>query len=378
MKIQDWLREMYFRLDNDLDKTLEKLKERYGIESKVYDDSIVLNYNLILANYPNDEIVRECRALQLDRRDFFVMSRAFRRFLNYGEGDTRESFVFDKETVVYDKIDGSLVILYWHPYRKRWEVRTRKTAYAEAPVISEGEVCVKDFRSLILLALGVKNLDFLEEWGLNKEKSYVFELVSPENRVITPYRYREMYYLSTFDNESGEESGYEDGYKYIHKFLDCKKVDSYGYGDINTVLEMAKRLAPAEEGYVVRNGQNDRVKVKNPAYLALSLLHNGGQMTERRVLELVEIGEDSEYLAYFPEEKEKFERIKEKKRKLRKDCEDVYEKIKEIEEQKEFALEAQKYPYSGILFKMRTGKSMEDVWRESSIGYKCRLLGVKP
>lgn len=372
LEVQKWLSEV--ACDSNLDKALDLLKSRYGVESKVYEDSIVLNYNLDKANYPDAEILKECRALQLDKDDFSVVSRAFKRFLNYGEGNTERNFVFDKDTVVYDKIDGSLLILYWHKRRNSWEVRTRKSAYGENEISGCEEV--KDFKSLALLAMRKESLDELRNSDLDKNKSYVFELVSPENRVITNWKTRGLYYLSTFENESGVESEYTTGYKYIKQFVNCLELTKYHWTNIETVLQMSKQLPPAEEGYVVRNGNNERVKVKNPAYVALALLHNGGRITERRVLGLVEIGEDSEYLAYFPEEKEKFDEIKKRKQSLFAECLAKYEELKNITEQKEFAGQALKYSYSGILFKLRQGGNIDKIWREATESYKLRVLDI--
>ena len=375
LEVQKWLGGLLPRFDNDLERTLGLLRSRYGIESKLYEDSVILNYNLNLVSYPDAEIVSECRALQLDRGDLSVVSRAFNRFLNYGEGDTERSFKFDDKTVVYDKIDGSLLILYWHGKRRSWEVRTRKSAYGENKI--DGCKEVEDFRSLALLAMKKESLEDLNNSDLDKGKSYVFELVSPENKVITNWQTREVFYLSTFENESGAESEYEKGYAYIREYVNCRELGKYKLSRIEDVLDLAKKLKPVEEGYVVRNGKNERVKVKNPAYVALALLHNGGRITEKRILGLVEIGEDSEYLTYFPEEKGKFEAIKERKRKLLEECQVKYEEVKGIEEQKDFAMEVVKYKYSSILFKLRQGLSIEEIWREAKDSYKRKLLDIE-
>lgn len=370
LQVQEWLRETSSR--NNLAKTLALLEHEFGVEAKLYEDSIILNYNLILARDPNHPMVRECRALQLDKNDFSVISRAFNRFLNYGEADTRESFVFDSGTVTYDKIDGSLVILYWHPYRQSWEVRTRKSAYGENAI--DNCVHVKTFRELILLAMGKKDLFFLDNSNLDKSKSYVFEVVSPENRVITNYKYRDLFFLTAFNNQTGEEDEYEAGYDYISRFFNCRWLESYGWKDISTVIEMAKKMAPAEEGYVVRNSRNNRVKVKNPSYIALSLLHNGGVMTYKRVLELVDAGEDAEYLAYFPDEQEKFDFVKDKVEQVLQNAMNVYAEIQNIKEQKEFAGEALKHPFSGILFRLRAGEDVREIWKGLNLNSKMKLL----
>lgn len=381
LAVQKWLSDINTHYGGDLLATLDKLHSRYGINYKLYQDSVILNYDLRNCSYPDDDIVYECRGLQLALHDFSVVSRAFRRFLNYGERNTTD-IVFDSQSTVYGKIDGSLVILYYSSTKSSWQVRTRGTAFAEEKVSSiHGdlqkilETSPITFRDLILSAMKVDDLHQLNTSSLSKEKSYVFELVSPENRVITSYPERKLYYLSTFNNTTGEEYDYDDSYAYISRFVTCAMLPRYSFsGDMQDVLKMSCDLPASEEGYVVRNSKNERVKIKNPAYVALHLLHNNGSLTDKRILELMEIGEDSEFLSYFPDEQYKFDRLKESKEKLFAQVEKTYQEIKDIENQKDYAAQATQYKYSGLLFQLRKGLTLEQVWANHSLSAKEKLL----
>lgn len=382
LAVQKFLIDISPQLNSDVTAIFNKLKERYGIKYKLYQDSVILNYDLINCPYPNSDIVRECRGLQLSIKDFSVISRAMNRFLNYGEGDTVNNFIFDSDTVVFDKIDGSLVILYWSDFKQSWQVRTRGTAFAEEPVFSihsdmqkklEALLTPLTFRDLIVSTMGI-DFDILKS-DLARNYSFVFELVSPENRIITPYQKRALYYIMTVDNLNNiEEDDYEEGYDYISHFVNCEKIPYTKLSSIEKILKDVKELPATSEGYVVRNSYGNRVKVKNPAYVALHLLYNNGQITNSRILELVEIGEDSEFLSYFPEEKYKFDLILERRKKLFAEIERIYNLIKNIPEQKDFALQATNYKFSGILFKLRAGKSLPDIWSQCNISYKEKLL----
>lgn len=376
-------------------EALNHLKLQYGIEYNLYDNSVVLNYGII-ASDQNSQIVKECRALQLSFPDFNVISLAFDRFFNYGEKGQTDDFDFDG-AVVFDKIDGSLVIFYYSPITNKWEVATRKMAFAEGRVNDD-----YTFRDLILSVFveneqlhgdrpldidddGEKissikqfdNIEWLDNSDLDKSKSYVFEFVSPETKIVTPYKDRRLYYLSTFDNRTKEEPSYNEGYNYVNKYIPCIKVTTYNFSNINNIVSMASKLLPVEEGFVVRNKYNDRIKVKNPAYVALHLLRFNGEITDKRMLEILESPDFEEYLTYYPEDKEKFETIKTKKKELFEQVTRVYEKIKDIEVQKDFALEATKYPFSGMLFILRQGKELPEIWETTTFNKKLSLLGIK-
>ncbi len=55
----------------------------------------------------------------------------------------------------------------------------------------------------------------------------------------------------------------------------------------------------------------------------------------------------------------------------------AFEKYSGIEDQKEFALSVKKFPYSGILFSMRQGKTYHEAFDSLTQNGKYRLLGVK-
>lgn len=78
MKIQDWLR--------NNGGNLELLEEQLGIKSNCHEDGrVILNYDQI--NSPkNNDLVRECRGLVLDKNNNWeLVARSFSRFFNLGE-----------------------------------------------------------------------------------------------------------------------------------------------------------------------------------------------------------------------------------------------------------------------------------------------------
>ena len=120
----------------------------------------------------------------------------FDRFFNYGED--QKSDLFDiSEARVLEKIDGSLILIWWNPYLNEWTVSTRKMAHAE------GET--KFGNTFVDVVRGILGSRKIEETFI-KGHTYVFEMVSPETRVVKPYSKYALYALTMRNNKTGQES----------------------------------------------------------------------------------------------------------------------------------------------------------------------------
>lgn len=333
---------------------LYKLVNDFKIKIKHYEDSIVLNYDII-ESPKTHPIVMECRGLHLSLKDCSVISRAFTRFFNYGE-EKESAFDFEN-ALVQEKMDGSLCILYWHPYQERWFARTRGTAYGETNV---GENNIT-FEELYLKAGGE-----LKPYGLCRLHSHVFELVSPENRVVTPYEKPMLYYLASFDNRDSKEIDYDTGYSCLRNCgIKCERVKSFKFENIDLVKYEISRLRATDEGFVIKSRNGERLKIKNERWLQIfHCAAAGGVLTTAKALAIIDSGEAFEFLSYFPEYKEKFNAIQEVKEYICESSWAAYEHIEHIKDQKEFALEAQKSEFAPFIFALRQGKKWEDVWNK--------------
>jgi hypothetical protein len=183
---------------------------------------------------------------------------------------------------------------------------------------------------------------------LNPQYTYMFELVSPYNRVIVPYKEIDLYHIGTRDNTSLREISVDIG---------VQKPKTYNFGNLNDVIEMAKTLRYCEEGYVVRDKNFNRVKIKSPAYVAVSHMVEG--MSDKRLLELIKANETEEFLTYFPEYKTDvdslLERIKQYSAYVNGVIQDKIEG-KTFETRKDFADMAQKTVLPAFLFQYYDGK----------------------
>ena len=128
-----------------------------------------------------------------------------------------------------------------------------------------------------------------------------------------------------------------------------------------------------EEGYVARI-DSWRIKIKNPAYLAIAHLRDNGAVTEKRVARLVFMQDHEEYLLHFPEDRPEFEPYIKAYRAMIDDIHWRSRHYMKIENQKDFALKVKDSPASGILFGMRKGKSLHECLEGLNDNYQIRLL----
>merc|ERR1712137_201531 len=86
---------------------------------------------------------------------------------------------------------------------------------------------------------------------------------------------------------------------------------------LDKVILEASKLSPTKsEGFVVCDKNYHRLKVKSPAYVALSLLSikNPDDMNAKHILQICKAEEGSEFLAYYPQWEKTFLQIDERLR----------------------------------------------------------------
>lgn len=332
---------------------IEKLKEDFSIDINEYNDRIVLNYNQFDSSNKFHQITRECRGLILSKPDLKILSRSFDRFFNYGEDNNSSNFNW-KNAEIQEKLDGSLCIVYHDGIK--WNVQTRKMAFAEGIVNYDKY----KFDELFERTLGINLQDAFNDFGGHKEHSYIFELITPFNKVVKDYNGEfKLYLIGIRSKEDGYEwSLNEEKENYLKKYMNLPGIllpKVYHFNSIDEIQKSMNELPKDEEGYVALNknidGTSWRIKIKNPSYVALARLKDG--MSNKRIIELIFERDYEELLIAFPEYKEIFKKYENAFQQLVADIFYKYHEVRMIEEQKEFALKIQNLPYCGVLFNMR-------------------------
>lgn len=359
------------------DHTLDDLESQLGIITTRYTDRVVLNYSQ-LDSPKFHPICDECRGLILSLPNLKVLSRSFDRFYNLGE---RGYFSDDQFCInrmeVQQKIDGSLIDTYNDGHK--WCCATRKMAFAEGET-PKGNT----FKPVVEKALGFPVEDL--EYKLTDEmKDYtiICEMVSPETRVVIPYPEYKLYVLAIRNKYTGEYLDREDIDNIVYNYWlkegpNLDRPDIYTFKSIEDCIKASNELKPMDyngEGYVCCDVvTNNRVKIKNPAYVAIHHLRENVKISTNCIIDLVFEQEYDEYLEYFPEDTHFFQPYIDGYHNMIRDIKQVWDSTHNIEDQKEFALQVKDKPFSGILFNMRKGKSISEALDKLTRKSRQRLI----
>lgn len=325
----------------------------YNIGVKRDGDYILLKYNQLSSDF-SIQIVRECRGSIFYKNEsgkYECVCRAFDKFGNYGESYVPE--IDWPSAVVEEKVDGSLIKV-WH-HNDKWHVSTNGTIDAyKAEVDGFGLT----FGDVFDRAVGDKEFFFSR---LNKNLTYMFELVSPETRVVIPYQQTRLYMLSCRDMRSMKECDAHDTELMFRCNISYPK--TYELQTLDDCLAYVNTMTKDEEGFVVCDKNFNRVKIKSPEYLLAAHLRNNGAITTKRIINMMKNNMLDDFLAYCPAYIGKVDRIMDCITDLRHDLGYSWTKVAHIEDRKEFAKAAKRCPRCDFLFdKYKNPDLMEDDW----------------
>lgn len=353
LKLQDFLRS---------GRAPSELEALYAIKAKrhqQYPNLVLFRYNQIESPFA-EEIVRECRGIILDESDNWrVVSRAFDKFFNYGEGHAAN---IDWATArVQEKIDGSLAVLYW--YDSKWHVATSGTPDASGDV--------NDF-GITFAELFWRNYKY--ELPVDNGYCFYFELTSPFNRVVVQHPTEGLTLLGARDLKTQLEVSSVDA----HLMCGVPYVREFTLTSFDEIAATFTEMSPlSQEGYVVVDGAFNRVKVKHPGYVALHHAKDG--ISRKAFVEIVRNGERSEVLSAFPEFKPMMDDAAARFDELSRQLEADYLRLCSIPVQKDFAVEAVKTRCPGALFAVRAKKadSIRGFLKDMRIDAVMEMLGYK-
>lgn len=362
----------------NLDQTLAILTQELGLKIQVCDYYIGLNYDQIESPKSNPSVM-ECRALTLCKHTFSPVSRAYDRFFNWGEMPEYYADFDINTAVVMEKCDGSLLRVWWNCWNNQWEVGTRSMYYGDGDHITG----VK-FRDLALEFLGVSEEQFQSIFNLlaDKNKTYIFEMIGPRNRVVTRYKNEEWVLTGIRHNQSGD-------YDHVGKMNDfvqtlknytnkVRLVEVISLNSFDKIVEVSKTLSDLQEGFVVWcQKTHKRIKIKSPAYVAVHGIRENGVISRKRAMTLVLLNEQDEYLSYFEEDRPFFEPLVKEVQDFIAEIETVWANAKHIKDQKEFALQVKDHRASGLLFETRKrNQEISYTFAEMDMNKKLRLFGL--
>lgn len=269
-------------------------KAPYFISFDEDENYVLLKYDQIRSDF-SEPIVRECRGLIVDKSTYSPVALSFYKFFNVQEPNA--DTIDWNSAVVQEKVDGSKILVWFDVYEYAWRIST--SGCLNASRANVGDLGV-NFKDLFMEVFDIELFNRLEKYYC-----YTFELVSPLTRVVVPYEKTDIYFIGVRDMWTLEEIDPASVFTLSH----IKRPKQFPLNTLEDCLKATEQMGYDEEGFVVVDKNWHRVKIKSPTYVAAHHLKNNGAVSRKRILEIIEQGEQDEFLGYFPEYKKYFDEI---------------------------------------------------------------------
>lgn len=282
---------------------------------------VILKYNQLSSDF-NELMVRQARGSIFFQDDhtkvWECVCHPFDKFGNYGESYVPE---IDWSTArVQEKVDGSLIKIWYHG---GWHISTNGTINARHAMCQNNNYSYHDLVMRALKKYGNPE-DFFN--ALYPEVTYMFELVSPDNRMTIAYPEDRLYLIGARDKDEDFEleTDWIWGVLEHHVPGMIKKPKSYPLQTLEECIAAVEVMGCDEEGFVVCDDLFHRVKVKSPAYLYASHLRFNNSITTKKVVKIIRDGALDDFVAYNADYKEKVDLVLEAGRVLAATMEEVW------------------------------------------------------
>ena len=230
-----------------------RVRAQYSPDCKL----IIFNYTADAQyNKDWDTITLNARGIIFERETGKIIARPFPKFFNIEELD--KTLIPDEEFEVYEKLDGSLGIIYW--YDSKWNVATRGSFFSDQSIKATEMLAKYDTSKLI------------------EGNTYLTEILFSENRIVVDYGdTEELFLLAAYDSV-----GHEIDIDSVNVFPVVKK---YDYTDLNSIKNLDWKNS---EGFVIRFKSGFRMKIKFETYVRLHRIMT--DLTPARILEALAEG----------------------------------------------------------------------------------------
>lgn len=246
--------------------------------------------DLILFNYTDkctydkawNEYTRAARGIIFNEKTGAIVARPFPKFFNLGEmPETYLTSLPDEPYEVYEKVDGSLGIIYF--YDNEWRVATRGSFSSEQAI--KATELLKKYK--------------FDDWA-DTFSTFLVEIIYPENKIVVDYGAEErLVLLGAVDTRSGDEIPLY-SIEEVALLEGLTLAEQFIYG-IEEMIELQKTLPKDQEGFVIRFKSGLRLKIKGHEYLKIHKIISN--LSPLSFWEAMEAGiVKNEYLSQVPEE----------------------------------------------------------------------------
>ncbi len=264
----------------------------FSISIKRDGEYILFSYNMIDSDFSNP-IVKECRGLILYEPTMTPVCVPFFKFFNVQEGHAAK---IDWNTArVLEKIDGSIIKIWYHNYE--WHISTNGTIDASKAELGTDIGSIRNYEQLFFSAENVNQELFSR---LSIDNTYIFELVSPLNKVVVPYPFTKIFHIGTRNSVTLDE---------LEENIGIEKPKEYFLRSSDECLLAVQEMPFTEEGFVCVDSNYNRVKIKSPQYVLAHHLRNNGVITKSRIVDMIMANGQDDFLSIYSEYAESFGKI---------------------------------------------------------------------
>lgn len=277
-----------------------------------------------------------CRGLILDN-EYNIIARPFQKFFNLEEHKPEE--IPNLPFEAYDKLDGSLGIMYWiddTPY-----IATRGSFTSE-----------QAFHATKILHTEYKQRIPFFDYSERFTHTMLFEIIYPENRIVVDYaKTDDLFFLAYIDNRDGSKC--KTSMEYLDK-LGFRRARCFN--GIKYLTELRENETINKEGFVLYFQNGFMCKVKFAEYVRLHRI-----VTQCSNLTIWEHLKDSkpinELIERVPDEfygwvKHTMDELSKQYNEIESECQLIFSNLDYGRSRREYAEYFNEQSYPGILFRM--------------------------
>lgn len=234
-------------------KDFLKEVENGNLDCQRKEGLILFDYNRECAFKRNwNPVTLAARGIVFEEATGNLVARPLAKFFNLTEpGCEVKDLPVGETFLALDKCDGSCGICYY--YNGKWIVNTRGSFNSNQAIWATKWLNEKADTSV-----------------MEKEFTYVFEIIYPENKIVIDYQGKEtLVLLAAIHTETGVEYSYH-GLKKYGSLMGVEVVKAFAYTSLEELFAAQSKLSQNEEGFVVwYTLTNFRFKLKGDEYCRL-------------------------------------------------------------------------------------------------------------
>lgn len=241
---------------------LHKFLERENLTVHRFDGLVSFDYNkTITFTMDWDEITINARGIVFEESTGKLVAFPYRKFWNKEEldgGDARSAEMlsklpaeyhpnFEGESMILEKADGSCAIVFY--YNGKWYVKTRGSFVSEQALWASAYLH-----------------NFIDVDKMNKDHTYLFEIIYPQNRIVVDYGDKEALVLTGIIDTATQKEFWYDYLVTEAEKIGSDVVKAFVFEKFEDIFKAREQLTVNEEGFVITFRNGYKFKLKGEAY----------------------------------------------------------------------------------------------------------------